>query len=139
MPIRGPDWAPIDKPVRVPVRLMPSEQQFAAFYPTPVVPFSWFEPLSEPVRVPARLMPSEQQFSAAPPRLLPNPNITGTLAAIETKDLFPGGGMRFNAPRSGEVGVIETTFTGMPGVVEKPAPGTAAISGGSISVSVKSS
>lgn len=72
----------------------------------------WFVALSEPPRFRPGLLPALQQFYAAPPQLRPNANITGVLAAIETKDTMLSGGRVFNAVISGEVGIIEQAFTG---------------------------
>lgn len=93
--------------------LLPSQQQFTAFHPTPspFVASGWFQPLSDPiVRTRSGLKPSQQQFLAWLPRLLPNPNITGILSALETKDVFLAGAAFFNPPASAEIGIVDTGF-----------------------------
>lgn len=42
-----------------------------------------------------------------PPRLLPTPTITGTMAATEQGDIFTAGGTTFNQISSADVGIIE--------------------------------
>lgn len=59
-------FEPLSDPVRVPARLRPSEQQFAAFDPNPVISFGWFEPLSQPVPPKPWLHPAQMQFEAKP-------------------------------------------------------------------------
>lgn len=91
--------------------------QYPAFViDTAVIPIGrmnpWFAPLSEPVRKRSGLDAARQQFLASPSRLLPTPSITGTLNAIESGDVFTGGGREWNRVASGEVGIIERGFTG---------------------------
>lgn len=93
--------------------LLPSQQQFTAFHPTPspFVASGWFQPLSDPiVRTRRGLKPSQQQFLAWLPRLLPNPNVSGVLSALETKDIFLAGVAVFNPPASAEIGIVDTGF-----------------------------
>lgn len=93
----------------------------------PIVPVSggfiqgWYTWLSEPVRFRTDgLKAWQQQFLAMPPRLLPNPNITGTLDATERGDIFTAGGTFFNRVSSASVGIIEL----FPGDIRPPIPGT---------------
>lgn len=70
-----------------------------------------------------------QALSTYLPRLLPNPSITGTLNATETRDVFLGGATHFDRVVSGEIGVIESSFTGAEiGVIEQAlSPGTSGV------------
>ena len=118
-------------PVRTLPGLRPSQQQFFAFQPapSPFVATGWFEALSEPVRFRVGLRPPWQQFAAAPVQLRPNPTTTGVLSAIETKDVFLAGIQEFNRVVSGEVGIIEASFTGAEiGVAKVPAITSARVS-----------
>lgn len=92
----------------------PSRQQFQTF--TALVPGSatllqgWYNWFSEPVRFKKGIRANLQQVSAYPPRLLPTPNVTVTLSAIETNTdealiairVFP-----YNPPASATVSIVE--------------------------------
>lgn len=116
-------FMPLSEPVRKRPGLLAGEQQFFAA-DTTVIPTSklieWFMPLSEPVRFLPGLSARLQQFFAMPPQLRPNPATSGVLSALETKDVFLSGAAFFNRPTSGEVGIIEQSFTGAEiGVIEQ--------------------
>lgn len=101
-------------------------QQSFATDPT-VIPISrmmpWFVPLSEPPRFKPGLRAALQQALAWPPRVLPPPTVTATMSANETPDSFLGGASFWNRIISGEVGVIEYSFTGGEiGIVERNTP-----------------
>jgi hypothetical protein len=123
-------FAALSEPPRFKPGLKPALQQFAAFDPKPFVSFSWMEPLSEPVRFKPGLRASQQQFLAQPAQLRPNPNITGQLAAFDKNhDVFLGGAQEWNRVASGEIGVIEASFTGAQiGVAKVPAITSARVS-----------
>src|SRR5215475_2473157 len=74
-------------------RLPPSQQPFVFPSPQPFVSFGWYGLLSDPrVKTKRGLRPSQQQFLAYHPRIMPNPNITGILNAVDAKDVpFFGG------------------------------------------------
>lgn len=132
-------FAPLSEPVRQIPGLPAALRQFFTT-DTTAIPVTklieWFAAFSEPVRVLQGLKPWHQQFLAYHPRLQPNPTITGTLSAIETKDVFLAGGISFNRSVSGEIGIVEQSGPlGEVGMAERPVPGTQAISGGGISVS----
>lgn len=114
-PIVPHDWfVPLSEPVRKKPGLNPGQVQSFAI-DTDVIPVSrinWFMPLSEPVRQLQGLNAARQQFLAAPSRLLPNPNIMGTLTAVEQGDLFTGGGRLWNRVVTGEAGIIEQNLAG---------------------------
>lgn len=78
-------YAPLTEPVRIKPRLPTPEQPFFYFEPEPPIAMAmpWYGWLSEPVRYPAGLKVWLQRFFEAPPRLLPTPNVTATLAATE--------------------------------------------------------
>jgi len=78
--------------------------------PSPFAASGWFSALSEPVRFKIGLKPWLQQFFTAPPRLLPNPTLFGTLSALETKDVFLAGASAFNPAASAEIGIVDTGF-----------------------------
>ena len=105
----------LSEPARFKPGLAAALQQFYAA-DTTVIPttklMEWFAPLSEPVRFKPGLLAALQQFLAHPPQLRPTPNISGVLAAVETKDVFLAGGTVFNRVISGEIGVTEQKFTG---------------------------
>jgi hypothetical protein len=106
-------FEPLSEPARTLPRLLPGEVQFAALAdPFPFVSFSWFEALSEPVRTLPGLLPGQQQFEARPPQLRPTPQVTGKVAAVETKDVFLAGILEWSRITSAEVGVIESNFSG---------------------------
>ena len=124
-------FSALSEPVRYRAGLRPAAQQFTAYIsnPTTVTPFAWFAALSEPVRFLKGLAPRLQQFFTGPNQLRPTPTATGVLAAIETKDVFLGGVEEFNRVVSGEVGIIEASFTGAQiGVSKVPAITSARIS-----------
>jgi hypothetical protein len=106
-------FASLSDPVRQKRGLAPRLQQFFATDPT-VIPTAtslngWFSWLSEPVRFKLALrVPLQQSYTGAP-RLLPNPEIFGTLSALETKDTFLAGAMVWNRATDAEIGVINTT------------------------------
>lgn len=65
----------------------------------PIVSFSWLRPQTElPPKPKIGLRASLQQFFAGPPRLLPTPNITGTIGAVEIGDSALFGGIQFGRP-----------------------------------------
>lgn len=100
-------FEPLSEPVRTRPGLKPGQQQFLGYVPNPVTvtPFNWFEALSEPPRFKPGLHASRQQFLAAPAQLRPNPNITGVLAATETKDTMLASARAWNRITSGEMGI----------------------------------
>ncbi len=112
-------------------QLSAGQQQFLAFQPapSPFVATGWFMALSEPARKLQGLDAARQQFLASPSRLLPNPNITGVLHAVESGDLFTGGGRSWNRVVSGETGIIEQRFTGAEiGAIQmRPSVGTSGL------------
>lgn len=135
--------------------------------PSPFVASGWYNWLTEPVRVKVALAAALQQalietapqpvtlftasiamplfewrlqyqaLSTVLPRLLPKPNITGTMNLLEQHDIFFSGGMIFLPPNSGEIGISEQTVAsiGEVGLAESPAPGAVSIFGGSIGIS----
>lgn len=110
-----PWFTRLAEPVRNLPGLTPSQQQFQAYAPDQITitPFAWFQSLAEPpVKTLPGLKPSQQQFIAAPPQLRPNPNVTGTLSAQQTRDVFLGSVASFNRVVTGEIGVIEKKFKG---------------------------
>lgn len=116
-------FAPLSEPVRSRPGLKPPQQQFFTI-DTSVIPLSklmeWFSAFSEPVRFKIGLGPQQQQFLAAPTQLRPNPATTGILSALETKDAFLAGTAVWDRVISGEIGVIELSFTGSEiGVIER--------------------
>jgi hypothetical protein len=129
------------EPVRKLRGLDPPRQQFFTTDTQPIplttglIP--WYANLSEPVRyLPALPVALKQPF-AGPDRLLPNPNLTAILNALETKDTFIGSVRIFNRVASGEIGVITPiNFAGQVGGSGTTASGT--ITGGSISVRASS-
>ena len=127
----SPWFTPLSEPPRFKIGLPAREQQFSA-QDTQVIPVSimaWDVALSAPVRFKIGLRPPSQQFEARPPQLRPNPTTTGVLAAIETKDVFLAGVQEFNRVISGEVGIIESAFTGAQiGVSKVPAITSARVS-----------
>lgn len=122
----------LSDPVRIRRGLRASLQRpFTA--DTDVIPVSkliqWFGWLSDPVRKKRGLRASLQHYYEGPSRLLPNPNITGTMNAIETKDTFFAAGSPFNRPISGELGVQELDRTpGELSISNQPAPISARMS-----------
>lgn len=111
--------------------LRASQQQFLAFHPapSPFVASGWFEPLSDPiVRTRRGLKPAQQQFLAWPPRLLPTPTSTGTLSALETKDVFLAGTSIFNPAASAEIGIVDTGFLAAEIGIAAPAVASVSIS-----------
>jgi hypothetical protein len=70
----------------------------------------WFNWYSEPVRIKPGLKASYQQAWSGPPRLLPRPNVTATLSALEINTdqaliairVFP-----YNPPASATVSIVE--------------------------------
>lgn len=89
-----------------------SLQQFTSL-DTAVIPVSrlmqWYANLSDPVRQKVGLKAPLQQAYAGPARLLPNPQITGVMSAVETKDTFLAGAMVWNRAANAEIGVVNTT------------------------------
>lgn len=90
-----------------------AEYQVAQDYWNPFTPappsvnVGWLRPLVEVPRSKLGLAPQYQRAFAAPTELIPPPNFTGVLAAIETRDTALFGGFSFNAPVTGIVGVLE--------------------------------
>jgi len=84
-------YSPLSDPVRIKVGLRAANQEFF-FYEEEFpgdMDIDWWRPLTEPVRLPVGLKAPYQQFLAYHPRLLPNPDVTGTLDATETNaDVF---------------------------------------------------
>lgn len=123
---------PWSEPVRVRLALgAPLQQALVETAPQPVTMFT--------AAVAMPLFEWRMQYQALStviPRLLPTPNIVGTMNLKELKDIFLAGAMVFNAPTSGEIGVVEQSVSGVGevGLSERPAPGTTAITGGSIGV-----
>lgn len=114
----------LSEPVRLKPGLKASLQQFFTT-DTTVIPTSkliqWFAALSEPVRFKPGLRAPLQQFMAWPPQLRPTATTTAVLDATETKDTFLGAAQSWNRVISGEIGVIEKSFTGAEiGVLEQP-------------------
>lgn len=81
-------WSrPLETPVRVRLSLRTGLQQFTSYFsmlPPPASIIGWFAPLREPVWPKKGLRRHLQQFLAWEPRLLPTPNVTATISAIET-------------------------------------------------------
>lgn len=83
-----PSWyAPLSEPKRFPKGLEAYLQDYGpvkeTVQPEPNRLIQWFTWLSDPVREPIGLKSWLQQTLAYPPRLLPTPDITGTMAATE--------------------------------------------------------
>ncbi len=122
-------FANLSEPVRVKPGLKAPLQQFFTTDPT-VIPVGrimpWYAPFSEPVRIKLGLLASSQQFYTGPVQLRPNASITVALNALETKDTFLGAIQFWNTVVSGEVGVIEMSFTGaeIGAVTTRPSAGT---------------
>jgi hypothetical protein len=79
-------YEPFRNPVRLKPGLLPALQEYNAQtfdYILPPVDIRWYAPLPEPVRLKPGLATSLQQFLTWEPRLLPNPQVTGTMAATE--------------------------------------------------------
>lgn len=106
-------FAGLSEPKRFKKRLPEGEHQFLAFTWAPsVISVRWFWWLSEPIVKEKRwLKPNRQQFLAAPPRLLPTPNVTGAMAATETKDIAQFIGRTYNAPFSAYLDMSEIVYT----------------------------
>jgi len=89
-----PSWfAPLSEPVRLKVGLRTDLQQTfttdTVFIFSPFTLMPYFAPLSEPVRLPVGLRVQYQKEYFGPDRLLPNPDVTATMAATETNlDVF---------------------------------------------------
>jgi hypothetical protein len=121
----------LTEPVRLKPGLPAPEQQFFATDPS-VIPLQelieWFANLSEPVRLKIGLGSWLQQFYTGPSQLRPTATTFAALSAIETKDTLVESVRFWNTVVSGEIGVIEESFTGGEiGVVEQVA--TAGTSG----------
>jgi len=121
-----------------PVRLKPSlgaAYQVAQAYWNPSTPVSvvtsigWFSPLAELPRPKQGLLAQYQWSFTAPVRLLPTPNITGSLAVTETPDRAAFGGHTFSPPFAALVGVIEDAVP--------PTPTSPVVSLASVSVSIR--
>lgn len=124
-------FAPLSEPVRKKPGLPPALQRFFTT-DTSVIPLTrlmqWFAALSEPVRFRLGLAPRLQQFLAAPTQLRPNPTITATLSAQETKDVFLAGASTFNRATSAEIGVVDTGFPAAEIGIAAPAVASVSIS-----------
>lgn len=88
-----PWYAPFADPVRLKPGLLAANQAF--FFYGPEFPedldVDWYHPFSEPKRFKPGLRADLQQFFAYHPRILPNPDVTATMAATETNaDVFLG-------------------------------------------------
>lgn len=128
----------LSEPVRIKRGLRASLQPFFTG-DTTVIPtgrlLQWYAPWREPVRFKPGLRASLQQTAAWPPRLLPTPNITGTMAATETKDTFLAGASIFNPAASGEIGIVDASAPKTEiGVSASDPPGT--IVSGRLSISI---
>lgn len=95
-------YAPLSEPNKA--RLTIRERQSVAYQANPltVTPFAWFAWLSQPTP-PRRIVP--QQSYAGPAQLRPTPTSFAVLNALETPDVFLGGGTVWSAIQSGEIGV----------------------------------
>lgn len=80
-----------------------------AVFPLPLFRIDWYAPLSEPVRFKPELPARLHQFLAAPSRLLPTPNVIGTMRAQETGDELHASGTPFNRPVSIKIAMVEDT------------------------------
>jgi len=107
-------------PVRFPAILIAAAQHFGGFDPgPPIVPFSWDRKLTEPYWQKPRLIDGAQQFLAWPPRLLPTPSITASMAATESLDTFIGSIREYSAVVSAATSILEMLQTRSPvGVIE---------------------
>ena len=100
----------------------------------PLISIEWFSNLSEPVRLKIGIGSWLQDFFAAPARVLPTPTITGTMDALETKDVFLAGATLWNRATSAEIGIIDTNrFAAEVGVSAQTEVGAIA----SVSVSIR--
>lgn len=114
-------WA---EPVRQKLGLWAAHQAAQVYWstltPPNVLTMGWFTPLAPPPNPKQGLAARYQLAFAAPSRLLPTPNITGVLAATETKDVGLFGGILFNRPSTATVGVIQLSFSPITAIVEQP-------------------
>jgi hypothetical protein len=149
-------FEPLSEPARTRPGLRAALQQSFTSDPT-VIPVSrmmpWFSALSEPsVKTRQGLAPSLQQAWVGPARLLPKPNLFGTLKVLENKDVFLGGFRKWDRINSGEVGLFSVAPTmeiamaeqkqisGETGVKEEgisPAPGTPVSGSTKASISIR--
>lgn len=86
-------YVPFSEPVRLKRGIPSIEQHYFEFEPEPpeFLDIPWYGRLSEPVRFKPGLRAHLQQALAQPPRILPTPNVTATMAATETDtDVFLG-------------------------------------------------
>lgn len=116
------------QPWSEPVRRLPplrtaSETAMVPFtLPYAIVSFGWYTPQTE---LPPRQKPGlgsqyQQAFTTDSNPVLHVADITGILSALETKDIFLGGGFLFAAPFRVLTGVIEKKFTGgLSGITEE--------------------
>lgn len=104
-------FAPLSDPVRAKRRSPAALSPFLSWQPapSPFVPTGWYANLSDPVRQKIGLKAALQLAYAGPARLMPNPQTTGVMSAIETKDVFLAGAMAWNRATDAEIGVINTT------------------------------
>ncbi len=108
------------EPVRVKPGLWAAHQVAQDYWnpdtpPTPIVTtIGWFSPLAELPRPKPGLATQYQWSFTAPARVLPTPNITGILNAIETADVAQFGGIIFNPPFGALVGIIEDAVPNTP-------------------------
>lgn len=126
IPVVPQDWRQwLSEPVRQKRGLGAWLQQFDSLQ-VPVVPSTttflegWYNWFSEPVRFLKGLKAPYQQFLAYHPRLVPNPNVTATMAATETNaDIFQGAVNVYQSvtPATGTAGAKVS-------VVETPIPGS---------------
>lgn len=81
-----PWFAPLSEPVRVKPAIRTGDQPFFSLEPEPpeAMEMPWYSWWSEPVRQKIGFKAWLQQTTAYPPRLLPTPNVTVTMAATET-------------------------------------------------------
>lgn len=89
-------YEPLSEPKRYPRILNTALQQ--AYIADPLaqvgidkIMSKWFQPFQDPKRFKQGLQAQLQHYFEAPPRLLPNPSVTGTMAAREVNtDVFLG-------------------------------------------------
>lgn len=88
-----------------------SEWTTTVTVPETITMDKWYRPLSEPPRflrgVLPGMRPSLQQFFAGPPRLLPTPSITATMAAVESGDLTSMTVLISQSVATAKVGIVE--------------------------------
>lgn len=127
------EWhQPWSVPVRrlPPLRVAPETAMVPFTLPYAIVSFGWNSPQTQlpPQRLPG-LDARYQQAFTAPLVPLTTINITGILAAIETRDRALFGGIVYNAPFAALVGIIEQAVP--------PTPTSAVVSIASVSLSIR--